>query len=89
MVRRAESVVFEIADHRAVILNGPGDELITLNSVGTMLWLALEHPESITTLLAKLSDAHPGVAAARLGADLEHFVDEMMAAGLLVHDARG
>jgi Fe2+ or Zn2+ uptake regulation protein len=80
-------VVFEVPGDRAVLLTATGDELITLNRVGTVVWLSLEHPRSADEIVADLRDAYPGVSAATLEADLERFVDEMVAAGLLVHDA--
>jgi hypothetical protein len=80
-------VVFEVPGECAVILAAAGDELITLNRVGTVVWLSLDHPRSADEIVANLSDAFPGVSAATLEADVECFIDEMLAAGLLVHDA--
>jgi hypothetical protein len=89
MLRRAEAVVFEVPGDRAVILNAVGDELITLNRVGTQIWLAFDVPRSSEEVRAHLSEVHPDVPEATLEADVTRFVDEMLAAGLLVRNASG
>jgi hypothetical protein len=82
---RSPEVTVEHVDDRAVILDGAGAELITLNPVGTIVWAALDGRRDAVQLadvvLAQLSTP---VDPARVVADVEGFLAELVAAGLAV-----
>jgi hypothetical protein len=87
--RRSDEVVFEIAGDRAVLLDGAGKELITLNPVGTLVWQMLDSPRDAHGIAAELQATFPDVPLARLREDAERFLSELVASELVVSDAAG
>jgi hypothetical protein len=88
MVKRAEDVIFEVTGGRAVLLDGTGAELITLNPVGTLVWQALDGRRDVTTLARDLHGTFDDVDLERLTGDVAGFVSELESLGLVV-DAAG
>ena len=88
--RRSESVTFEVIDQRAVLLDPDGVELITLNPVGTLVWELLEPPCAPEAIVAGLVDRFPDVPVDALRADVDHFLSDLSARGLVSgNDAGG
>lgn len=86
-VGRADGVVHEVVDGRAVLVDPSGLQLITLNEVGSLVWEALEQPGDVASLVAVLLPRFPDVDEAQAEADVTAFLDELRAAGLVVDDA--
>ena len=87
--RRAPSVVHEMIGARAVLLNSAGTELITLNPVGTSVWLALDGTTDARDVASTLLDQYPDVGVEELTRDVERFLAELEEAELVVRDAGG
>lgn len=84
MFARAENVVFEIVDERAVLVGADGAELITLNPVGTQVWESLVDPGDANALADRLLPVFEGVTLEQLRDDIGAFLDELRDAGLVV-----
>lgn len=84
--RRSHDVVFEMSGERALLLDSSGNEMITLNPVGSLIWNALKDAADADTIAARLRDLFPDVAADELMADVNQFLGELLAAGLVVVD---
>jgi len=82
--RRAEGMTWDVADDRAVILDAQGATLTTLNPVGTLLWVALDEPLPATELTALLVEHFPEIDQEQLRADVDAFLDSLLAEGLVV-----
>jgi hypothetical protein len=84
---RADGVLFEVVDGRAVLLQTSGRELITLNQVGSMVWSALDGVREIPQLAADLAERFDAVPVDVLEADITAFLDQLVALDLVVtHD---
>lgn len=81
--RRAPHVVFDVSDGRATLLNDAGTHLVTLNEIGTTLWLEFDEPRSAEHLVGALESAYPDVPREQLASDCARFLDELAANGLL------
>jgi hypothetical protein len=79
-------MTWDTSDERAVILDAQGSTLITLNPVGTLLWLELDTPCDADGLTSVLRERFPDVAAQQLRDDVESFIDSLSEEGLLVAD---
>lgn len=82
--RRSDEMTWDEAGDRVVILDARGAVLITLNPVGTLLWHALAEPLDAPALVDHLADTFPEVDRAQLDADVQEFVDSLLAEGLVV-----
>ncbi len=65
-----------------VILDLDGNRLHGLDGVGAFLWAEMAAEPSLAELAARVAAAY-GVDAARAAADLERFVEELRAEGLV------
>jgi len=86
-LRRAQDVVFEVVDGRAILIDAEGKELITLNPVGTLVWNALDGGADVGTLADRLLPELTGVTRDVLARDIDAFIDELASLGLV--DAQG
>ena len=82
--RRSPGVVYEVIDGQAVLLDQDGVELITLNTVGTLVWEELDGRGAPRSSPAALSTRFDGVSHAgpRAG-DIETFLAELEASALV------
>ena len=85
--RRADDVVFERFEDRAVLLDPTGAELLTLNAVGTLVWQALDEAADPSSLADRLLPELQGVTAEELRRDIQSFLIELKDLGLVVEDA--
>jgi hypothetical protein len=67
-----------------VLLDAAGTELITLNPVGTLVWEALDGERDPSGLAADLHARFTDVALDELVADIDAFLAELAALGLVV-----
>ena len=82
--RRAEGVLAEVLDDRAMLVAPDGTELITLNPTGPAVWETLADEGDPAALAAKLHEQRPEVPLDRLEADVRDFLTELEVAGLVV-----
>ena len=87
-LQRSEDVVFDLAGDRAVLLDPSGQELITLNAVGTLVWQELDGRRDSAALAADLHPRFTGVGVDALREDVDAFLAELVRLGLAV-DAAG
>ena len=59
-LQRSADVVFDVVVDRAILLDGAGTELITLNAVGTVVWHELDGRRGADDLAADLLDRFVG-----------------------------
>jgi Coenzyme PQQ synthesis protein D (PqqD) len=81
---RAEGVLAEVLDDRAMLVAPDGSELITLNPTGTAVWETLADEGEPAALAAKLHEQRPDVPLDRLESDVRDFLTELEVAGLVV-----
>ncbi len=82
--RRAEGVLSEVLDDRAMLVAPDGTELITLNPTGTAVWDALADVDDPAAIAARLHETRPDVALDVLEADVRAFLAELEEAALVV-----
>jgi hypothetical protein len=87
--RRADEVLFETFEDRAVLLDSEGTELFTLNPVGTLVWQALDEPDDVSGLADRVLPQLQGVTRQQLQKDIETFLAEMKDLGLVVEEQTG
>lgn len=83
MFTQSNSVVFEVVDGRAVLVDPTGSELITLNPVGSMIWGALSDPTDADQIADRLLPEFEDVTREQLHADVVEFLGELSELGVL------
>lgn len=81
--RRADGVVFERSGDRVVLLDRAGTTLVTLNPVGSLIWQELDGRREAAELAAALVDRLTGVTEEQLAGDIDEFLAELGAEGLV------
>ena len=82
--RRVRGASHEELDGKVVVLSAGGDELVTLNEVGGLVWRQLDEPAAVDDIVEALLPVFGGtVARAELVADVEAFVAELVSASLV------
>jgi hypothetical protein len=84
MLRRVDSVVLQVVDERAFLLDERGTEMIVLNTVGTMVWDALDGTCDAGAIAGLLVNRFEDVSLARLESDVRDFLEELAEVGLVV-----
>jgi hypothetical protein len=82
--RRADGVLSEVIDGRAVVVEPSGSEVLTLNTVGTVVWEALVDVSDDAALVHRVHQRFPDVPAERVAADVGGFLAELTEAGIVV-----
>ena len=82
--RRAQGVLHQVVDGRAMLISPTGDEVIVLNPTGSAVWDALADGGDVEALTGRLHGAHPSVAADAIRGDVTKFLAELEDAGLVV-----
>ncbi len=86
MIKRTDGVTSETVDDQAVLIAPSGEEIITLNEVGTVIWGALEQPSDVDALAAQVLAAFPDAPVGEVRQDVVDFVAELREAGLVEGD---
>lgn len=86
MISQSNSVVFEVVDGRAVLVDPSGSELITLNPVGSMIWNALSEPTDADSIAERLLPEFEDVTRDQLHGDIVAFIEELTGLGLLTSE---
>ena len=84
VLKRADSVVYEVVEDRAVLLHPTGKELLTLSVVGSMVWEELAQDGDAHAIAVALLPKFVGVSLEQLEADVQEFLGELAEAGLVV-----
>jgi hypothetical protein len=84
--RRADGVLSEVLDGRAMLVAPDGTELITLNPTGTAVWDALADVDDPAAIAARLHETRPDVAVDVLESDVRAFLAELEEAALVVSE---
>jgi hypothetical protein len=92
-VRVAPDVLFRLVGEEGVLLNLNTEMYLGLNLVGTRMWSVLGSASSIQTAYDELLQEYD-VEPAQLRADLEEFIDQLLAqklieAGPVTEESRG
>lgn len=82
--RRADGVLSEILEGRAMLVAADGTELITLNPTGTAVWDALDDLGDPAAIASRLHETRPDVALDVLETDVRSFLSELEEAALVV-----
>jgi hypothetical protein len=82
-LQRASEVSYEVLDGRAVILDEKGEEIITLNAVGTLVWEAIDGRRDTADLVSHLLPQLEGVGEDELRSDIEEFLGELQQQALV------
>ena len=85
--RRADGVVYEVVEDKAMLVDVAGQELLTLNVVGTLVWGALTEFDDPAALAHHLVSRFEGVTTAELEEDIRTFLSELAELGLVVTEA--
>jgi len=84
--RRADGVVYEVVDGKAMLVDRAGMELLTLNTVGTLVWSALPERGDPAVMARHLVTEFEDVTQEELEGDISGFLDELAELGLVVND---
>ena len=82
--RRQDGVLSDVVDGRAVLIGRGGQEVITLNQVGSLVWEWMDTPRTDQDLAAMLAQRFSGLSETTAGKDVGAFLAELVAAGLVV-----
>ena len=83
-LQRSPEVTFEVVEGRAILIDGKGTELITLNPVGSLVWDALDGTRDAEALADHLLPSLQGVTKPQLESDVATFLAELRNEGLVV-----
>jgi hypothetical protein len=81
-VRMAPDVRFRLVGEEGVLLNLQTEQYLGLNAVGTRMWNVLGNASSIQAAYDRLLEEYE-VEPARLRADLEEFIDQLLGQKLI------
>ena len=84
--RRADGVLSEVLDGRAMLVAADGAELVTLNPTGTAVWDELEREHEPAAIAQRLHETRPDVALDELESDVRTFLTELVEASLVVRE---
>lgn len=82
--RHAPDVTHEISGERAVLLAPDGTTMLTLNPVGSVIWQEINGLSSLEHIAETLTERFVGVTIEQLRTDIEDFIAELVADGLVV-----
>ena len=82
-VIRTKGVWFSPVHDRAVLYSQDQGRAIVLNPTGAALWAVLDSPRSPSDLTAFLMDRFPDLSADRARADVDAFLDRLLAENVL------
>lgn len=64
-------------DGAAVLLSAAGDEMLTLNPVGTLVWRVLDRPRTVPEIVTEVRPMLAGAADVDLDGDVTAFVHDL------------
>jgi hypothetical protein len=81
---RAEGVLSENAEGRAMLAAPSGDEVIVLNSTGSLVWELLAQHGDPAELARLVQQQYPDMPAAAVERDVQAFLAELLGAELVI-----
>jgi hypothetical protein len=81
--RRADGVLSEISEGRAMLATPVGAEVLVLNATGTIVWEALADEGDPVAIAQRVHDQHPVVPIDAIEADVRGFLAELLAESLV------
>jgi hypothetical protein len=81
--RRAEGVLSETADGRAMLATPSGQEVIVLNSTGTIVWELLTDHGDAASLARGVQERYPDLLPETVERDVQAFLGELLEASLV------
>ena len=81
--RHAPGVLFEWLDDQGALIDANGTELVTVNTLGALVWEALDGVRTAGEIADDLARRFPHVSAAQINRDVEQFLRQMHAAQLV------
>ena len=87
LFRRVSSALHDIVEGQAVVVDGPSQQIVTLNEVGSLIWEELDQPRSLDDLVTVCSSQYPDVSTATLATDIEEFLRSAQAQRLITADS--
>lgn len=81
--RRTEGVLSETADGRAMLATPSGQEVIVLNSTGTIVWELLADHGDAASLARLVQQRYPDLAPETVERDVQAFLAELVDAALV------
>ena len=88
-LQRSADAYFEVVEDKAVIVDPAGTELLTLNTVGTIVWHAIDGERDEAAIVDELQTRFPSIARDTLAADVRAFLVELDRVKLLDSPASG
>lgn len=85
MLRRQPDVVYERVDSTSLLLSADGQEILTLNAMGTFIWEQLGD-RTEADLAGAVASKFPDVDAQQIHADVSAFLDQLVALELVEGD---
>jgi hypothetical protein len=79
-------VLSDVVDGRAVLIGPGGQEVISLNRVGSLVWDWLDRPRSDAELVDLVVEQFPAVERPAATKDVAAFLAELAGAGLAARD---
>ena len=84
---RDPGVVSDVIEGKAVLVDAAGRELITLNSVGTIVWEALDGRRDVAGLCDVVAARYPSTPRTQVETDVGSFLAELSGLGLVSESA--
>ena len=72
---RVSTALHDVVEGRAVVVDGPSQQIVTLNEVGSLIWEELDEPRSLDDLVEVCSSHYPEVPTATLESDIAEFLE--------------
>ena len=79
-LRRADGVLDDEVDGRAMLIGSAGTHVIELNALGSLVWAALDGAREVPDLVIVVQEAlddPTAVPASQISADIEAFLAEL------------
>jgi Coenzyme PQQ synthesis protein D (PqqD) len=87
VLRRSPRVTYELVDDQAVLVDPGGQELLTLNPVGALVWEAIDGARDEQQIADLIAERFAEVDRSRIESDVQAFVAELLSSGLVVEDS--
>jgi len=78
--------VSDLVEGKAVLVDPDGRELITLNSVGTLVWGSLDGSHGVAELCRVVSERYPTAPASQVEGDVRTFLDQLTELKLVTNE---
>ena len=76
-LQRSADAYFEVVEDKAVIVDPAGTELLTLNTVGTIVWQSIDGEHDETAIVGELARQFPDMPSETLEADVRRFIADL------------